>query len=83
MLATLIPVKSIIWSHLCQKYHQVAHLSKVPSGRTPVKGTNDVVKAALQEYFAKLDRNFFTDRISKLITWYKKYLSRMGAYVEK
>ncbi len=34
-------------------------------------------------YVSKLDRNFFADWISKLITWYEKCLSRMGAYVEK
>ncbi len=44
---------------------------------------DNVVKAAMHEYFAKLDRNFFSDRISKLITRYEKCLLRMEAYVEK
>ncbi len=44
---------------------------------------DDAAKVAVHEYFAKLDRNFFTDGISKLITWYEKCLSRMEAYVEK
>ncbi len=39
-------------------------------------GTDDEIKAAVHEYFAKLDRNFFSDRISKLITWYKKCFSK-------
>ncbi len=46
-------------------------------------GTDDAVKAAMHEYFAKLDRNFFADGILKLITRYEKCLSHMGAYVEK
>ncbi len=38
-------------------------------------GTDDVVKVAVHEYFAKLDRNFFTDGILKLITRYEKSLA--------
>ncbi len=39
-------------------------------------GTDDAVKAAVHEYFAKLDWNFFTDGISKLIMRYEKCLSK-------
>ncbi len=46
-------------------------------------GTDDAIKAAVHEYFVKVNRNFFADRILKLITWYEKCLLRMGAYAEK
>ncbi len=43
----------------------------------------DPILHGTDEYFVKVDRNFFADRISKLITRYEKCLSRMGTYVEK
>ncbi len=44
---------------------------------------DNAVKVAVHEYFAKLDRNFFSNGISKLITRYEKCISHMGAYLEK
>ncbi len=62
-------------------YHLFPALHRWLGGRR--FNDDDAGKAVVHEYFAKLDRNFFADGISKLITRYEKCLSRMGAYVEK
>ncbi len=51
-------------------YHLFPALHRWLGGRR--FNDNDAIKAAVHEYFAKLDRNFFTDGISKLITRYEK-----------
>ncbi len=62
-------------------YHLFPALHRWLGGRR--FNDDDAVNAAVHEYFAKLDRNFFANGISKLIMQYEKCLSHMEAYAEK